>query len=227
MSKLNKIMNKYGTDKQIGDHSYTPFYEKVFKGKENNKLKVLEIGIFRQGPDVEGRPEGFDSNGNWLGRRLTGASLKTWYDYLPKSDIYGIDLSDFSDVNNDRIKTFICNQESKEDLNKLIEKIGSDFDVIIDDGGHTMKQHQISLSVLFKHLKSGGIYVIEDLHTCHIPSYVNGDKTTLDVLNNYITNNQLISDYITTEERLYIEKNIKNIEIGMAKSSEIALIYKK
>ena len=51
-------------------------------------------------------------------------------------------------------------------LDNFLLEYGNDFDIIIDDGGHTMKQQQISLGILFFAVKSGGYYVIEDLHTC-------------------------------------------------------------
>jgi hypothetical protein len=220
MKKLNEIMIFYGTDKMESDHNYVSFYEEIFENKRNEKLKILEIGIYRPSLPEQQRKEN-------EGRRLPGASLRTWNEYLPNSEIYGIDLHDFSDIENDKIKTFICNQESKEELNNLIEKIGSDFDVIIDDGGHTMKQHQVTISVLFKHLKPNGIYVIEDLHTCHIGSYVNGDEKTLDMLYDFQKEGKIKSKYITEDESNYLENNIGGLEVKMGRSSEIAIIYKK
>lgn len=41
------------------------------------------------------------------------------------------------------------------------------FDVIVDDGGHSMKQQITSLTHLFEKVRSGGIYVIEDLETSY------------------------------------------------------------
>jgi len=219
MKTLNEIMNFYGTDKRLEEHNYVSVYEKILENKTSDKIKILEIGIYRPSPTLNNLPIG--------SRRVPGASLKTWYDYLPNAEIYGVDLSDFSDVNNDRIKTLICNQESKESLNNLIENIGSDFDLIIDDGGHTMKQHQISLSVLFRHLKSGGIYVIEDLHTCYMNQYVNGFKKTIDILNDFNFTGKIESMLIDPEESNYISENISKIEITMCNISEIAVIYKK
>jgi hypothetical protein len=220
MSELNKIMEKYGTDKMSDDHDYVPFYESIFQNKTEDRLKILEIGIYRPSILEQNRKEN-------EGRRLIGASLKTWYEYLPNSDIYGIDLHDFTDIENDRIKTFICNQEYRENLNDLIKKIGGDFDVIIDDGGHTMKQHQISLATLFKHLKPKGVYVIEDLHTCHIKDYLQGVESTLLVLDKFNKEGKLIGSQMTLDESNYLSNNISHIEVGMAKSSEIALVYKK
>jgi hypothetical protein len=218
MKTLNEIMSFYGTDKQDTDHNYVPIYESILKGKENDKLKILEIGIYRPQQHEQIRE---------VGRRLPGASLKTWYDYLPNAEIYGIDLGEFKDVDNDRIRTFVCNQESKEQLNELISKIGTDFDIIIDDGGHTMKQHQVTISVLFKHLKSGGVYVIEDLHTCDMPHYVGTDLKTTVMLKNFQSDGKIKSQHINMEESIYLEENIESIEIPMAKHSEIAVIYKK
>ena len=65
----------------------------------------------------------------------------------------------------DRSFVFRGDQSDVVDLNKFIVEHGVDFDIIIDDGGHSMRQQQISLKVLYKHLKNNGIYVIEDLHT--------------------------------------------------------------
>ena len=46
------------------------------------------------------------------------------------------------------------------------------LDIIIDDGGHTMNQQQITFKILFaNNLKSKGYFVIEDLHTSLLPYY--------------------------------------------------------
>lgn len=41
------------------------------------------------------------------------------------------------------------------------------FDIIVDDGGHTMKQQITSFIHLLPKVRSGGVYVIEDLHTSY------------------------------------------------------------
>jgi hypothetical protein len=41
------------------------------------------------------------------------------------------------------------------------------FDVIIDDGGHTMKQQITSFVHLLSKVRSGGVYVIEGLQTSY------------------------------------------------------------
>ena len=56
---------------------------------------------------------------------------------------------------------------SQEDIPFLQSFINANhnFDVIIDDGGHTMKQQLTSIVTLLPMVSSGGLYIIEDLET--------------------------------------------------------------
>ena len=56
---------------------------------------------------------------------------------------------------------------SQEDVPFLQSFINANhhFDVIIDDGGHTMKQQLTSIVTLLPMVSSGGLYIIEDLET--------------------------------------------------------------
>jgi len=220
--KLGEIAEKNTTDKRPSQHNYTQFYEKYFEPIRFDNLKILEIGIYR--PPL-------DSG------KLVGASLKTWYDYFPNAEIYGVDLYDFKDVENDRIKTLICNQSYREDgqdypgLKSLIDKIGGDFDIIIDDGGHTMEQQLITLGFMFKHLKPSGIFVVEDLHTSYFAPYAynktNTKNTTLKVLQELQKNGKIYSEFMLDEEINYINQSIKNCDIHKGDHSEISFLLKK
>jgi len=46
------------------------------------------------------------------------------------------------------------------------------FDIIIDDASHISPLSIRSFEILFKLLKRGGIYVIEDLHVFRMPGYL-------------------------------------------------------
>jgi hypothetical protein len=179
---------QFETDKY--NHGYMAVYDPVFKNMKDVK-KVLEIGIYH------------------------GASLKLLTHYFKESEIFGIDISDCSHLDSDNVKTFVYNQENKDDLLEFISKCGGDFDLIIDDGGHTMKQQQLSFGVLFKYVKSGGLYIIEDLHTSNRDGYrTNNDiVTTLDMLNTFKEKNELISNHIDDEDKLYIQENVDSLEI--------------
>ena len=59
---------------------------------------------------------------------------------------------------------------SQEDIAflKTINNKRGYFDIIIDDGGHTMSQQIISFAHLLFKVRSKGIYVIEDLQTSYL-----------------------------------------------------------
>jgi hypothetical protein len=218
---LNDLMIKYGTDKQEELHNYVKYYDKYFSNIKNQKLKILEIGIYR--PPIDGKA-------------VVAASLKTWRDYFINSNIIGVDLDDFSDVDDDRITTMKVNQELRytngihNGLYNIIEKFGDNFDIIIDDGGHTMLQQQVTLGFMFKFLKPGGLFIIEDLHTSYFAPFAynntNTQYTTLGMLENYLRNKTIMSDFITDDENKYLLSKINRLEIYKGNESEIAFITK-
>ena len=115
-------------------------------------------------------------------------------------------------------------------LDSVIKTFGLDYDVIIDDGPHTMASQQIFLGYMFQYLKSGGVFVIEDLHTSRFGGVYNTphtDKNTLWMLENYINTHTIDSDFMVKKEIEYLNNNIKNVYIEKAKNSEITFIIKK
>ena len=76
---------------------------------------------------------------------------------------------------------FAGNQEDQEFLTRFASETTQDglFDVIIDDGGHSMNQQITSLDYLWKIVKPGGLYFIEDLQTSFWEQY-GGDATNQD-----------------------------------------------
>ena len=66
------------------------------------------------------------------------------------------------------IEIVIGDQACVADLLRLVGVSGPPH-VIIDDGGHFAHQHQISFEVLFPILRDGGVYLVEDTHTCYWP----------------------------------------------------------
>jgi SAM-dependent methyltransferase len=77
----------------------------------------------------------------------------------------GLDIDpSCSRFEDDRTKIFVGNQADRSVLAHIGEQVPGGFDVIIDDGSHYVRHVIASFNGLFKHLKPGGIYVIEDLH---------------------------------------------------------------
>jgi len=68
MDLLTEIGTKYGTDKV--NHKFTQVYDEYFKLIREQKLNILEIGIWK------------------------GESLRTFKEYFPNSQIYAFDIED-------------------------------------------------------------------------------------------------------------------------------------
>ena len=65
-------------------------------------------------------------------------------------------------------------------------------DILIDDGGHTMKQQIVSYEELFDHVKHDGVYLIEDLHTSYWALFGGGHKRR----NTFIEYSKNFIDYL-------------------------------
>jgi len=132
------------------DH-YLDIYDLHFSKYRGKEIKLLEIGVFH------------------------GGSLQMWKNYFGvKALIVGIDIdSKCKKFEEDQIEIAIGAQEDKSFLREIVLKYGK-FDIIIDDGGHTMDQQKTSFEFLFPHVKKDGIYLIEDLHTSYWEKYGGG-----------------------------------------------------
>jgi hypothetical protein len=126
---------------------------------------MLEIGI---GSVENGQMGGVVQYGY-----KTGNSLRCWNDYFPNSNIYGIDIYEHKELDNGRIKTFVANQNSSEDLQSVIDSINCKLDIIIDDGSHNGDHQAFSFMFLNKYLTKKGIYAIEDVQPENIEKFIN------------------------------------------------------
>ena len=200
-------MSQNMTDK-MDTHGFTEIYEHVFYPLRPLPIRICEIGISR------------------------GGSLVVWQKYFPKSTVFGIDIYDLKQLRvvlreagvdkdflpsapeSPRLKTFVANQTDRAQLQQFIDKYGGDFDIIMDDGGHTMEQQQVSFAFFFKHVKPGRYYVIEDVHTSLIERYQgygadkDGANTTLTMISGFISQGIIKSRYMLPEEVEYMNQNI-------------------
>ena len=151
-TELCELAYKYGSDKgpQI-NHVYTPYYYNLFKDKRESVKKVFEVGI----ADAT-RMKG-------IHQYQTGASLKMWRDFFPNAEVYGIDIVPSMMFKDERIHTYVCDSTDKEGLKKLIDEIGSDIDLVIDDGNHSVDFQIATCKVLKPLLQKDVIYIIEDV----------------------------------------------------------------
>jgi len=138
---LCKIALRYRCDKcpRRGKHTYSPYYYSLLKGRQYSIKKVLGIGVGK------------------------GASIKMWRDFFPNVYIYGADYRQDLLIKGDRFESILCDQRRKPHLLSLINQIGPDIDLIIDDGSHRPRDQVFSCLTLMPLLKKDAIYIIEDV----------------------------------------------------------------
>jgi SAM-dependent methyltransferase len=141
---MDQIFKKYqgtiydGTDKGV-THSYLPVYDRLFSPKRSEPIRILEIGI------------------------CTGGSLLAWAEYFtsPETEIVGLDVTfdllKFDIYKNPKIKAHL--------MDARVQAPDGQFDFIIDDGSHYLNDQVRSFLLLKKSLKSGGVYIIEDVYS--------------------------------------------------------------
>lgn len=130
---------------------YFDIYDFWFKKYKNQPVVILEIGVYQ------------------------GGSLNMWRDYFgEKAQIYAVDINPLcKQFETENTKIFIGSQEDRAFLRDVKNKIPP-VDILIDDGGHTMRQQIITFEELYESVKSDGIYLCEDLHTSYWKSHGGG-----------------------------------------------------
>ena len=177
---LSELAKTYGSDKGSPidndisisgwqTHLYSDIYHMIFFGMRNSVNNLLEIGLGTNNEDV---PSNMRSTGH------PGASLRAFRDYFPNAVIHGADIDARVLFEEDRIKTYHVDQTDKESIAEMLWSTGVDeFDIILDDGLHTANAAITLLEHSFYKLRSGGIYIIEDVmyHWQEVKTYLEGN----------------------------------------------------
>ena len=106
-----------------------------------------------------------------------GGSLLLWRDLLPEARIAGLDVDPVElDDAGDRVRVYQGFQQDAEVLDRIAAEVAPDgFDLIIDDASHFGAYTSASFWHLFpRHLKPGGVYVIEDWGTGYWAEWPDG-----------------------------------------------------
>lgn len=132
-------------------HNYTEVYSRYFAHLRDLPIKFFEIGIFE------------------------GNGVQMWEQYFKNAELHFMDITfSYAKYFSNRSHYHLGDQANAKDLLSIMSSTGGDFDIIIDDGGHTMNQQLVSFITLFPYVKSGGMYIIEDLHTSYWKTYQGG-----------------------------------------------------
>jgi hypothetical protein len=149
---LEDSFNQQGSDKAT-THDYFKIYSNILD-KVGQNYKIFEIGLGSNNTDVV-------SN---MGRKgIPGASLHAFKSVYSKAEIYGADFDQRILFEEDRIKTFFLDQTDVSTFEDLYTKIPDEFDLMIDDGLHSMSANLNSLKFFMSKVKIGGHIVIEDI----------------------------------------------------------------
>ena len=130
---------------------YFPLYERHLAPYRGRPVVMVEIGVYH------------------------GGSLAYFRDFLgPEARIVGVDINPrCAALAGDGIEIRIGSQEDRGFLRALAASLPP-IDILLDDGGHTMRQQRVTFQELFPHVAPEGVYLCEDLHTAYWPEFGGG-----------------------------------------------------
>jgi len=117
-------------------------------------------------------------------------------------------------VYSNNIRKIYIDTQSEKIVENFIKYLNCEFDIIIDDGSHSVRDQLISLKYFYPYLKSEGIYVIEDLDHYKVSPHLNPDQevnTTVEVLKAIKDGKTINSKYLQKNDFENITKGIKYI----------------
>jgi hypothetical protein len=142
MSLVNLVDNERTTKNTM--HSYLPLYDNLLLRLKDTAQNVLEIGISQ------------------------GGSIKLWDDYFTNAQIHGIDIININDIWDKIIKDKITlytyvDAYNDEWFNSTFLNTNIKFDVMIDDGPHTLESVILFIKLYTQLLTDDGILIIENI----------------------------------------------------------------
>jgi hypothetical protein len=145
LPNLSELIDNIRTDKNTC-HSYLPTYEILLGPLRDVARNVLEIGI------------------------CAGGSIKLWKDFFRYAQIHGVDIMPLSDIwpvlNHSRISIHAATDGySAEFVDKTFRAKGVSFDVLLDDGPHTLQSLYDFLDLYLPLLHAKGVLIIEDIQS--------------------------------------------------------------
>ena len=152
---LHNLGAHYCTDKaqtnRTAKVSYLQIYEMYFERFRRSPVDIVEIGVRR------------------------GESINVWNKYFSNANsIYGVEIAEtwWESLLLEHVHHIQADATEPTVLDKF--PLEQEFDIIIDDGSHINEQIIKSFEIFYPRLKSGGIYVIEDLYNSY------GDRLSSD-----------------------------------------------
>jgi hypothetical protein len=185
-NQINGFHNGKGTDKAT-EHTYDGLYEEKLEKYLDKEISLMEIGV-------------------WY-----GGSALLWHELFPKSKLVLLDVENqvhpdiWKSMDSSRYDFSIMDAYNYENVYAIKERYPDGFDVIIDDGPHTLHSQIFAARNYLPLVKEGGILIIEDLK-----SYDHG-KILLDSISDLSYKRAEIVDFSHVKNRfddilMFIEK---------------------
>lgn len=143
LHNINGFDKDGGTDKDT-NHSYVDVYGSILEKFANKEGTLLEIGV------------------------QYGGSLLLWQELLPNFTLYGVDIENkvhkaVIGKLNERTNIIVGDAYIQSFVETPLFKSFDGFDIIIDDGPHTLESNIFAVSNFTKLLKEDGVLIIEDI----------------------------------------------------------------
>jgi cephalosporin hydroxylase len=143
-NSLLELVDNNRTDKNT-NHSYLPLYECLLSSRREHAKNVLEVGI------------------------CSGGSIRLWHDYFGNATIHGVDIINIDSVwdeikGNRNIRLYTStNAYDSEFISKEFVSKNIKFDMVLDDGPHTLESMIQFVQKYSPLLVEDGILIIEDV----------------------------------------------------------------
>lgn len=161
LQKIYEFAASTDTDKGT-THSYLDVYAALFGARRLVTRRVLEVGV------------------------QTGGSIALWERFFPGAEIVGVDvtLAKLTHTPGERTKILVKDAYEVDTLAEL----GGGFDIVIDDGPHTLESMIFAAANFPALLAEGGMLVIEDVQkpewipqiVAALPEHLRGLAETVD-----------------------------------------------
>jgi hypothetical protein len=125
---------------------FLPVYERLLAPYRGTAVTLVEVGVGE------------------------GGSLEAWRAYMgPSARIVGIDCDPSAkQLESEGFEIIVGDQANPDFWTQVAHQVGP-IDVLIDDGGHSSVQQIVTVACGLRHVRDGGVIVVEDTHTSYLP----------------------------------------------------------
>ena len=128
------------TDKTVECHNYEAIYRPLFGPNKLEGKDVLEIGVYK------------------------GGSVRWWLDEFSANSVVGMDVQRYNNGIYDDRATYLMMDAYTHKGFDAAKELGP-YDLIVEDGPHTLKTQVFTAAEYSRLLKPGGWLCIEDIWT--------------------------------------------------------------